>query len=451
MDYMLRIRSARVKAPQGSALDVASILCAAPFAFPHMNKAQCDELLSLFLSRPKHTLLKTSKLLYPLERDRQLACPILLKLVEVIDSIFSNETFDRSTVLYMGTQASISLNQFLAEMRLLSPDRHIPSELQRQASVLLQYEEIFEAFADCQYVTTAEVASFFRGELCIGIAQTDVERSGPDCWLALVEKMGYPVKALGEYVGAFCTDHVVERSLYTKKGRQVRTLPDTLCNYAMLLGYFNQQGKMKMFGLEKQGWYGTKWASMAKNSMQFRVDFLVGHGRAPTTRDFIQSTFCKEDWKPVHRLLNRTHPVHARGGSKRSYQNTLDSFVSAVRDTPVVTRDVAVASSIHKSPGELFGDTPVVTNELFGDHKSPGELFGDTSEDDDEEEDEDAVATSIHKSAKEWDAFFHALLEHVAENVMPKEGSFFRPTVWPHTAHTHIPKVPWYLGSHPLI
>ena len=103
---------------------------------------------------------------------------------------------------------------------------------------------------------------------------------------------------------------------------------------------------MKMFGLEKQGWYGTKWASMAKNSMQFRVDFLVENGRVPTTRDFVRSTLCKEDWKPVHRLLNRTHPVHARSGSKRSYQNTLDSFVSAVRDTSVVTRDVATPSLV---------------------------------------------------------------------------------------------------------
>ena len=58
---------------------------------------------------------------------------------------------------------------------------------------------------------------------------------------------------------------------FTAKKRDALTPGDTICNYAMLLDWFNEQGRMKLFGLEKHGWYGSRWSAAARAAMQHRA------------------------------------------------------------------------------------------------------------------------------------------------------------------------------------
>lgn len=326
-----RMRSTRARAPQGVAADIAYVLCVAQSVFPNMNAFQCNTLLQAFLARPKSTLVKTARsVLCSDARSSQLACPILSQLVELLDGIFQGNNWERSVVVFQGTQARIALARYMAELRLSYPDTYQPTQTEREASVLIQYQELYDVFADCTYVTTNDVNLFFKGKLKREREQTTLELAGPECWLALCRLMGYPAKPFCEYDGKFCTDHIVERSLYTKKSdRRETTCPDILSNYAMLLGVYNEQGRMKLFGMEKFGWYGTEWSTMAKTSLGFRLDFQADNGRVSTTADFTKSTWCKEEWKPRTTLLDHWHNVHARG-RKRKAQTNLDSFV--VRD-----------------------------------------------------------------------------------------------------------------------
>eukprot|EP00966_Prymnesium_polylepis_P136044 3143724-Prymnesium_polylepis.1 len=325
VQLMQRVRSTRARAPQGTAADVAYVLCAAPSMFPDINSFQCGELMQAFLARPKNTLAKTARtVLFPDARSRELACPVLMALVEILDSIFAGRNWERSVLQFDGTQAVMSVTQFIAELRLAHPEQHAPTAMQREASVLAQYRELHDVFIDCPCVSTAHVHKFFRGDLCQGSEQTTLERSGPECWLALCELMGYPVKPVAEYGGSFCVDHIVERSLYTTRGRDKLTVADTLSNYAMLLDFFNGQGRMKVFGMEKRGWYGEKWADMTKTAMRFRLDFAEDHGRRPTVAEFTASTWCKDAWQPTSTLLKHTHPVHTR---KRKAQGHMDEFL----------------------------------------------------------------------------------------------------------------------------
>ena len=330
-ELVARVRSTRARAPSGPAADIGYVLSAAPSMFPSMNRFQCDELLQTFLARPKQTLVKTARAtIFHSERDRQLACPQLQELMVVLDDLFDGTTWERSIIQYDSTQAGVSVAQFLAELRLARPEEHMPGTAERAASVLLQYREVCDVFADCQFVSTRDVAAFFKGEYRSGSVQTTLEAAGPECWKALCKRMGYPAKPFREYDGTFCTDHVVERSLFTAQGRAASTPADSLTNYAMLLAFFNQQGKMKMFGLEKRGWYGEKWAQMAKASMQFRLDFFSKQSkpRFPTTAEFIKSTWCRDEWRPDTTLLPRTHAVHARGVKRKTQSHLSDCNIS---------------------------------------------------------------------------------------------------------------------------
>lgn len=316
-----RMRTTRARAPTGPAADIAFVLSAAPSLYPTINVHQATELLNGFLARPKQTLAKTMRALAPTARERQLACPILSRLVEVLDEVFTGSNFERATVVYTGTQAAMSVAQFVAELRLANPSTMIPPDTQRAASVLFQYLEIYSVFVDCAHVTTAQVCSFFKGSLCLNATsgQTALERVGPECWLKLCARIGYPCKPFDEYHGNFCTDHIVERSLYTAhKDRDKKTPADVLTNYAMLLSVFNGAGKMKVFGYEKLGWYGQRWSGMAKASLQFRLDFSAEHGRMPTVGEFKSSTHCKLEWQPTIALLPHNHPVHARATHRQA-------------------------------------------------------------------------------------------------------------------------------------
>ena len=324
LELLQRLRITRARAPQGAACEIATVLSVAPHAYPTINTHQCDELLQTFLRKPKQTLLRTLRGMHRTERERQLACPVLTALVEALDDAFDGSNWERSVTVYSGTQAQMSVAQFIAELRLTRPGKYIPTETERARSVLLQYDELYTVFADAAFVLTSEVAAFFKGELKKGASQTALEAAGPDCWLVLCERMGYPVKPFVEYQGAFCTDHMAERSMFTgKSSRSERTPADTLSNYAMLLDFFNEQGRMKMFGLEKRGWYGEAGASMAKASMQFRLDFFIDKRRWPTLREFVQSSACKEGWRPRVNLLKRSHPAHSQNRERGLSQMTL--------------------------------------------------------------------------------------------------------------------------------
>ena len=317
-----RMRSSRSRAIQGPACDIAFVLSVAPSIDPAMNATQCDEFLQAFLKAPKQTLGKTLRSLYRDDRDRQLACPRLAAWVESLDGLFAGSNWERSVVVHMGTQAKTSVAQFIAELRLSRPDQYVPTEQQRASSALLQYVEVYAVFEGCRFVSTADVASFFKGQRRLGVEQTALEAAGPECWLAICERMGYPSKPFAAYEGKFCTDHIVERSLFTKHPRAQSTTPaDTLSNYAMLLGFFNEQGRMKMFGMEKRGWYGEAAANAAKASMQFRIDFFVEKRRFPTNGEFVKSTSCDESWRPRIALLKRTHVANRK---RTLTQSTLD-------------------------------------------------------------------------------------------------------------------------------
>eukprot|EP00966_Prymnesium_polylepis_P167449 3871299-Prymnesium_polylepis.1 len=221
----------------------------------------------------------------------------------------------------------------ILELRLSHPGEYMPTEAERASSVLVQYVEIYEVFKDEAFVTTAQVHSLFRGELCLDrkSGQTAFEKAGPELWLALTKLLGYPSKPLRDYHGQFCVDHVVERSLYSRsENRSVKTPADTLLNYGMLIDAFNTADKMKSYGMEKRMWYTERFSSMARVAMGFRLDFCMAQGRMPTTAEFVKSTVCKEAWQPSMMLLGRDHPVH-RLARKRKTQGSLDGFVSSSR------------------------------------------------------------------------------------------------------------------------
>ena len=244
-----------------------------------------------------------------------------------MDDIFSGSNWERSVISHTGTQALQSVSQFIAELRLSNPEKHAPTAEQREASVLAQYQELHDVFIDCACISTAQVNSFFRGKLCLGGGgQTALERAGPECWLALCDLMCYPRKPIAEYEGSFCVDHMIERSLFTTKGRDRLTLPDNLANYAMLLGFFNEQGRMKCFGMEKRGWYGEKWSAMAKTAMRFRIDFAEDHHRKPTHAEFMEkSSSFIDSWRPSRNLLPSSHAARANS-RKRKAQSHIDTM-----------------------------------------------------------------------------------------------------------------------------
>ena len=181
---------------------------------------------------------------------------------------------------------------------------------------------------DYEFVSTKDVGDFFKGEL--NTRDPVLQKSGPDCWLALCKRMGYPAKPYAEYDATFHVDHIVCRSMYTRKDRKdTKTIADTLTNLAMLIGEVNTSGFMSCFGREKQGWYGGTFSTMAKAAMGFRGDFLFHKKRMPTVSEFAKSTQCDEAWHPNVMLLPRTHPVHA---NKRRAQSRIDVMFDAKRN-----------------------------------------------------------------------------------------------------------------------
>lgn len=91
-----RVRSTRARAPQGPAADIAFVLSVAPQLYPKINATQCDALLQAFLRTPKRTVARTLRAQYTSDRERQLACPVLGTLADVLDVVFDGTNFERS-------------------------------------------------------------------------------------------------------------------------------------------------------------------------------------------------------------------------------------------------------------------------------------------------------------------------------------------------------------------
>ena len=203
----------------------------------------------------------------------------------------------------------------LPELRLSHPSEHIPTESERSASVLAQYVEIFEVFKDEAFVTTVQIHALFRGTLCLDKAagQTALEKAGPELWIALAQRIGYPPKPLDDYGGQMCVDHIVDRDYFTNnEDRSAKTAGDMLLNYGMLLDAFNTEEKMKKNGIERRAWYTERFSDMASVMMGARIDFGEAHGRMPTMSEMVKSTHCEGAWQPCMTLLDHRHSVHRR-------------------------------------------------------------------------------------------------------------------------------------------
>jgi hypothetical protein len=281
-----------------------------------MNTTQCQQLFEAFVKKPKSDIARTLLRLHPTAQARAVLCPWLEQFADAIDSAFSGSNWDRSCVVYQGSQSRQAFARFIAELRLQRPDQFIPDTTQRHASLLFQYAEIHEVFKFKKCVTTKQVCEYFKGSYKDGPIQTPHEAAGPDVWIALVRSMGYPELKFEAYEGRFHTDHMLERCAYTARSRDVGTLPDTISVYSAMYHFFNTHANLKAYGLEKDEWYGVEMMQMARSALRFRCDYaLENEGNLPTLQQWVDSDACKPQWKPSVTILKRSHRLYTKKGT----------------------------------------------------------------------------------------------------------------------------------------